>query len=154
VVRSFVPGEPTRPPHFERADSVTLDLAADLTPRLHPDELTALPLLTLGEYVGSVLAAGGSPGPARFAFHQRASAPALALLFALLAVPLALAVESGGTLARRALQGVLWVGACLFLRDAAGGFVGLGETAALWLPWSLLAFLLAIAGWRLARTPR
>ncbi len=154
VVRRFEPGEPTQPPHFERSDAITLELAADLTPRLHADELATLPLPTLGEYISSVLAAGGSPGPARFAFHQRASAPTLVLLFALLAIPLALAVESGGTLALRALQGVAWVGACFFLRDTAGGLARLGEASAVWLPWGLLALLLAVAGLRLARTPR
>jgi lipopolysaccharide export LptBFGC system permease protein LptF len=154
VVRSFDPSAPTEPPRFERSEAVTLELAADRTPRLHPDELAALPLPMLGDYLSSVLASAGSPGPARFAFHQRASAPALALLFALLAIPLALSVESGGTVALRALQGVLWVAAFLFLRDAAGGFTRTGGASAVWLPWSLLAACLALACLRLARTPR
>jgi len=154
VVRSFEPGDPARPPRFERADAITLELAAGFTPRLHPDELAALPLPTLAEYVDSVQAAGGSPGPARFAFHQRASAPAFALLFGLLAIPLALAVESGGTLALRALQGVLWAGGCLVLRDSVGNLTTLGGPSAVWLPWSLLALFLTVASIRFARVPR
>jgi lipopolysaccharide export LptBFGC system permease protein LptF len=154
VVRSFDPSQPTLPPKFERFAEVTLELAADRTPRLHPSELATLPIPFLADYVRSALAAGGSPGPARFALHQRASAPAVALLFAMLAIPLALSVESGGGLALRALQGVLWVSGFLFLRDAAGGFAAPGGAAALWLPWSLVAVFLALATLRLARTPR
>jgi hypothetical protein len=52
----------------------------------------------------------------------------------MLAIPLALSVESGGGLALRALQGVLWIAGFLFLRDAAGGFARAGGAAALWLP--------------------
>jgi lipopolysaccharide export LptBFGC system permease protein LptF len=154
VVRSFDPAAPTAPPRFERAADVTLELAADRTPRLHPDELAALTLPTLGDYVSAVLSAGGSPGPARFAFHQRASAPALCLLFALLAVPLALTVETGGALAQRALQGVAWVALFLFLRDGARGFTQTGGPPAMWLPWAVLALFFALATVQLARAPR
>jgi lipopolysaccharide export LptBFGC system permease protein LptF len=154
VVRTFEPASPTTPPRFERADDITLPLAADRTPRLHPDELAALTLPTLGDYVSAVLAAGGSPGPARFAFHQRASAPALALLFAALAVPLAIGIETGGALARRALEGVLWVGLFLMLRDAGGGFAGAGGPAAVALPWSLVGAFALLTTLRLARAPR
>jgi lipopolysaccharide export LptBFGC system permease protein LptF len=154
VVRSFAADDPTTPPRFERAADVTLELAADRTPRLHPEELAALTLPTLGDYVGAVLAAGGSPGPARFVFHQRASAPALCLLFALLAVPLALAIESSSALAQRALQGVLWVALFLFLRDAVGGVAQAGGAPALWLPWGLVALFFALAGAQLVRSPR
>jgi lipopolysaccharide export LptBFGC system permease protein LptF len=109
----------------------------------------------LGAYVSSVLAAGGNPGPARFVFHQRASAPAVALLFALLALPLALAIESGGALARQALQGVLWIALFLFLREAAGSGLGKsGGPVALWLPWGTVGAFLAFTTVRLARAPR
>ena len=154
VVRSFDPSAPTQPPRFERAEVVTLELATDRAPRLHRDELAALPLPMLGDYVSSMLAADGSPGPARWAFHQRASAPALALLFALLALPLALAIESDNALARHALQGVLWIALFLFLRNAAGGIASSGGPAAVWLPWALVGSFLAFASVRLARTPR
>ena len=154
VVRTFEPNAPTTPPHFERGAELTLELATDRTPRLHPDELAALTLPTLGAYVTAVLAAGGSPGPARFVFHQRASAPALAFLFALLAVPLALSIETTSALARRALQGVLWVALLLFLRDAAGSIAKAGGPAAVWLPWATVGSFLVFATVRLARTPR
>jgi lipopolysaccharide export LptBFGC system permease protein LptF len=154
VVRTFDPASPTTPPRFERATDVTLPLAADRTPRLHPDELAALTLPTLGDYVSAVLAAGGSPGPARFAFHQRASAPVLCLLFALLAVPLALSVETGGALAQRALQGVVWVALFLFVRDGVGSFAQTGATPAMWLPWATVSLFFAVAAFRLVRSPR
>lgn len=154
VVRTFDPAAPTTPPRFERFANETLELSSDRTPRLHPDELAALTLPTLGDYVSAVLAAGGSPGPARFAFHQRASAPALCLLFALLAVPLALGVETGGALAQRALQGVLWVAAFLFLRDGVGSVAEAGGPPAVWLPWATVALFFALATLQLARSPR
>ena len=154
VVRTFEPESPTTPPRFERGAELTLELATPRTPSLHPEELAALSLPTLGDYVSAVLAAGGSPGPARFVFHQRASAPALTLLFALLAVPLALSIETTGALARRALQGVLWVALFMFLRDAVGGFAKAGATSAVWLPWATVGSFMIFATVRLALTPR
>jgi lipopolysaccharide export LptBFGC system permease protein LptF len=154
VVRTFEPDALETPPRHERFADVTLPLAADRTPRLHPDELAALELPTLGDYVSAVLAAGGSPGPARFAYHQRASAPAVALLFALLAVPLALSIETSAALARRALHGVVWIAVFLFLRDGAGSFAQTGGPAALWLPWTTLGLFFALAGIQLVRAPR
>jgi lipopolysaccharide export LptBFGC system permease protein LptF len=154
VIRTFDPAVPSTPPRFERAAEITLELAADRTPRLHPDELAALTLPTLGDYVSAVLAAGGSPGPARLAYHLRASAPPLCLLFALLAVPLALTVESSGALARRLLQGVGAFGLVLLVRDAAGGFAQAGGSPALWLPWATLALFFAAAAVQLVRAPR
>jgi len=154
VVRSFDPSDPGAPPRFERADEVTLELAADRTPRLNPDELAALPLPTLADYVGSVMAAGGAPGPARAVLHQRVTAPALALLFALLAVPLALSIERTRALALPALQGVLLVAVFLFLRGGTSPLTRSGGPLAVWLPWSTLAGFLAYASWRLAHTPR
>jgi len=154
VVRTFEPNDPATPPHFERGAELTLELATPRTPSLHPEELASLTLPTLGAYVSAVLAAGGRPGPARFAFHQRASAPALTLLFAMLAVPLALSIETTSALAARALQGVLWVALFLFLRDAAGGVVNTGGSSAVSLPWAIVATFFLLAGVRLIRSPR
>jgi lipopolysaccharide export LptBFGC system permease protein LptF len=154
VVRSFQPESPDTPPRYERFADQTLPLAADRTPRLHPDELAALQLPTLGDYVSAVLGAGGSPGPARFVYHQRASAPALALLFALLAVPLAISIDTSAALARRALQGVVWIAAFIFLRDGAASFAQAGGPAAVWLPWSVLALFVTLAAVQLYRSPR
>jgi hypothetical protein len=53
-------------------------------------------------------------------------------------VPLALSVETGGALAQRALQGVLWVAAFLFLRDTADA----------------VALFFALATLQLIRAPR
>jgi lipopolysaccharide export LptBFGC system permease protein LptF len=154
VVRSFDPDAPTAEPRFERSAEVTLELAADRTPRLDPSELAALPLPTLGDYVRAVMAAGGSPGPARVAYHERASAPALALLFALLAVPLALSIEVTRGLALPALLSVMLVAAFLFARAAGSGFAQSGGPLAAWLPWATLGAFLLFAGVQLARAPR
>jgi lipopolysaccharide export LptBFGC system permease protein LptF len=154
VLRSFDPEDPLHPPHFERAEQKTLELAADRTPRLHPAELAALPLPTLADYVSAVMAQGGSPGPARMVLHERASAPALALLLALIAVPLALGIERSGGLALPAFQGVLLVGAFLFARGAGAALAESGGPLAVWVPWGTLAAFLAFAGFELARTPR
>ena len=62
VVRSFDPSSPTTPPRFERAKDITLPLASDRTPRLHPDELAALTLPTLGDYVSVGAQRGRQPG--------------------------------------------------------------------------------------------
>jgi len=154
VVRSFDPADPSAPPRFERAAEITLELAADRTPRLHPAELAALPLRTLSEYVSAVMEMGGSPGPARMVLHERATAPALALLLAAIAVPLALGIERSGGLAFPAFQGVLLVAAFLFVRGAGGVLAQSGGPLAVWLPWGTLAAFFAFASVQLARSPR
>jgi lipopolysaccharide export LptBFGC system permease protein LptF len=97
---------------------------------------------------------GGSPGPARALLHERATAPALALLLAAIAVPLALRIERSGGLAFPAFQGVLLVAAFLFVRGAGAALAPTGGPLAVWLPWGTLALFLAFAGVQLARSPR
>jgi lipopolysaccharide export LptBFGC system permease protein LptF len=86
--------------------------------------------------------------------HERATAPALVLLFAALAVPLALGIERSGGLALPALQGVLLVAAFMFARGAGAALAQTGGPLAVWLPWGTVALFLAFAGAQLARSPR
>ena len=94
---------------------------------------------TLARYVQA------APGDARARslLQQRLSGPLLVLLFALLAVPLALRVERTRSLALPALEGVVILFFFLLAREYGAGFAALDPTAATLAPW---AILLAFAG--------
>ncbi len=154
TVRRFAPGDPKTPPTLQQASEVTLELGEDRTPHLQQAELVVLPLSTLSEYVSAVLADGGNPGRARTLLHSRLTIPFLVLLFALLAVPLALTVEQTRSLARPALQGVGILFVFLLMREYGASFGSRGELSAALAPWLTLLVFFAFGTWRLSRVPQ
>ena len=154
IVRTFSPSEPERPPELLKANEITLDLASLRSPRLDQRELAAQPLPVLLAYIDALDQRGADAGPARAVLHGRLSAPLLALLFVLFAIPLALSVEQTRSLALPTLQGVAILTAFLVLREYAGGMAfNLGGNAAL-LPWALLALFATWSVCRLRAVPR
>ncbi len=154
IVRTFSPGEPAAPPQVLKAADVTLGLASVRSPRLDSRELSAQRLPVLMTYIRAIEARGSDAGPARAILHSRLSAPFLALLFVLFAIPLALSVEHTKSLAIPTLQGVGILSAFLVLREYAGGIAfQLGGPAAI-LPWALLAVFALWSVSRLVRMPR
>ena len=154
IVRTFSPNEPERPPDLLKAKEITLDLASLRSPRLDQRELAAQPLPVLLSYIEALDQHGAKTGPARAVLHSRLSAPLLALLFVLFAIPLALSVEQTKSLAIPTLQGVAVLTAFLVLREYAGGLAfNLGGSAAL-LPWALLLVFATWSVWRLRAVPR
>jgi lipopolysaccharide export system permease protein len=154
TIRSFTPGRASDPPRVERAALTRLQLESPRNLRLDPKELASLGLPTLFDYVGAVLAAGGNPGPARSALHNRLTVPFLVILFTLLAVPLALSVEQSRSLARPALQGVAILFLLLLARESGQGLVVNTNHAAALLPWTVLAIFFFWGAYRLQRVPR
>lgn len=154
TVRTFDPVDAKKPPLLERADEIVLELAEDRTPHLQQAELIVLPLATLAEYVGAVLADGGNPGRARALLHSRLSVPFLVILFALLALPLGLSVEQTRSLALPALQGVGFLFVFLVLREYSTSFGARGQLSAAVAPWLTLGIFFALGGWRLSRIPQ
>jgi lipopolysaccharide export system permease protein len=152
--RDFDPSRRDAPPQVERAREMELVLAEDRSPRLLQAELAGLPVWTLASYVRSVLKDGGDPGRARQALHERLTTPLLVIVFALLAVPLGLAVEQTRSLALPALQGVILLFLLLSLREygaALAPALALPPVAA---PWVVVVLFSSYGVWRLARTPR
>ena len=151
TVRRFDPIDAKNPATIERAREITLELPEDRTPHLQQAELVTLPLATLAEYVGDVLSEGGNPGRARALLHSRLTIPFLVLLFAMLAVPLALMVEQTKSLAMPALQGVAVIFIFLILREYSASFGARGVLSAALAPWMTLGVFFAYGGWRLSR---
>lgn len=154
TVRDFDPSRRHAPPAVERAGEMELVLAEDRSPRLLQAELAGLPVWTLAAYVRSVLASGGDPGRAREALHERLTTPLLVIVFALLAIPLALTVEQTRSLALPALQGVILLFLLLSLREYGGALAPALAVPAVAVPWIVVGVFSGYGAWRLARTPR
>lgn len=154
TVRVFLPDDPVEPPRVERAQEIELTLSSDRSPRLLQQELASLPLWELSDYVGTVLESGGDPGRARAQLHARLTGPLLAVLFALLALPLGLKVETTRNLALPALQGVGLLFVFLLAREYGMSFSRHGALSAALVPWMVLAVFFAWGGIQLARVPR
>lgn len=154
TVRVFDPANPLRPPRIDRAEEIELALSSDRSPRLLQEELSSLPLWELSEYVGAVLEDGGDPGRARSELHTRLTGPLLAVLFAVLALPLALRVELTRNLALPALQGVGVLFVFLLAREYGLSFSRHGALSAALVPWAVLAVFFAWGGFQLSRVPR
>ncbi len=154
TVRTFDPVDAKRPPVTERASDIVLELGEDRPPHLQQAELVVLPLGTLAEYVSAVLNHGGNPGRARALLHSRLTVPFLVILFALLAIPLGLAVEQTRSLALPALQGVGLLFVFLLVREYGASFGARGEFSAALAPWLTLIVFFALGSWRLSRVPQ
>jgi lipopolysaccharide export system permease protein len=153
TVRRFDPAHPTVPPTAERAAELELTLDADRSLRRIQAELPGLPLPTVASYVASVLEDGGNPRRARAHMHERLTRPLLVVLFALLAVPLALRVEQTRSLAMPALQGVILLFLFLLLREYGPNLAPGGDAVAV-VPWAVVGLFMAYGTWRLVRVPQ
>jgi lipopolysaccharide export LptBFGC system permease protein LptF len=151
LVREFDPDARFAPPRERREAIAWIDLPSDRSPRLRRDELAGLPLATLRRYVASRIAAGANPGQARVVLHNRLSAPAAVLVFALLGVPLALHSEGRRSLARAALQGAGLVVVLLTARETGSNFAALSPELAAAFPWLTLGLLALLGLGSLAR---
>jgi lipopolysaccharide export system permease protein len=147
TVRSFDPAHPEAPPRVERAREITLRLEEERSPRLLQAEIAALPVWTLSRYVQ----ASPQDARARSLLHQRLTGPLLVLLFALLAVPLALRVERTRSLALPALEGVVVLFAFLLAREYGASFAAASATAAGAAPWLIVLAFAALGALQLSR---
>jgi len=154
TVRRFDPAARDAPPSVDRSAEITLELAEDRSPRLLRAELATLPLRTLARYVLSVRTSGERAPGAEALLSARLSSPLLVILFALLAVPLALRVEYTQSVALPAVQAALVLFLFLMAREYAPRFASLGSLTASLAPWFVLTLFFAFGVWRLARVPR
>ncbi len=154
VVREFAASAPAAAPREIRSDAITLRLAADRSPQLRPDELAGLRLGTLARYVRAARAGGSDPGAARTLLHNRLTGPLVVVLFAGLAVPIALQGEARRSLAWPALQGVLSILAFLFARDYGTSFAARAGDLAAAFPWLTLAAFAAFGVQQARRVDR
>jgi lipopolysaccharide export system permease protein len=154
TVREIDPAARGAPASERRERRAVLDLAADRSPKLRPEELAGLSLAALRRTVAAHRAAGGDAGDARIVLHNRLSSPAAVLTFALLALPLALRSEGRRSLARAALQGATLLIVYVIARDMGSTFAAKDPSLAAAFPWLTLAALTLLALLLLARSPR
>jgi lipopolysaccharide export LptBFGC system permease protein LptF len=154
TIRRFDPATPEARPSVEHSPNITLELAEDRSPRLLRAELASLPIGTLARHVISVRADGEAAPGAEALLSQRLSIPVIVILFALLAVPLALLVEQTNSIALPAVHAALTLFIFLTAREYAPRFASLDSLAASLAPWFVLAVFFAFGAWRLARVPR
>ncbi len=154
TVRRFDPESPDTPPAVEHSPEITLELAEERSPRLLRAELATLPIGALARHVISVRASGSRASGAEALLGQRLSIPLMAILFALLAVPLALLVEQTRSIALPAVQAALILFLFLTAREYAPRFASPGSPEASLVPWLVLTLFFAFGAWRLARVPR
>ena len=149
-VRSFDATLPEAPPGYEAFAETEIELANDRTARRLQGNLAAVPLWTLARY---------QPSPREQArigavVHDRLSAPLTALVFALLALPLALRAERSRNLAAPAAQGVLILFVFLMAREYGTTFAAGGDLPAAAATWVTLALFTGFGLWQLARVER
>ena len=147
-IRRFDPGRPETAPAFRQVGEVELALEEDESrPRLTGD-LQGLPLWELAR-------SEGRPEAERMRgiLHARLSHPLLAVVLALLALPLGLGVERVRTLALPAAEGALLLFLLLTTREYVGSVLGAGAPAVA-ASWLSLGLFTAWAGLRLHWSPR
>ena len=87
-------------------------------------------------------------------FHARLSEPVTVLLFALLAIPLGLAVERTRSIATSALAGIILIGIYYTFRATVDVVSASGVAPAIAGPWILLVAFFGYGAIALARVPR
>lgn len=151
VIRRFDPDDPGAPPEVVRADATVLEVASERELALLDANPRALSLPRLREYIHALAREGRDPTRYEALFQSRLAEPFTVLVFALLGLPLGLAVERSRSLAAAAVQGVALVGA-FYAMQATGTIVASGGVAAaVPAPWILLLVFATFGLWRFAR---
>lgn len=154
VVRTFDLTSPLAPPDEQRVGELAVEVKGKSDKVLLDERASTLSLGDLRETIDARVREGISAQRFRALLHERLSDPMTVFLFALLAIPLGLAVEDRKTLAAPALQGVILLVLFFFARNVAGTLAAQGVTPAAITPWAVLALFLAFGCFRLARVPR
>jgi lipopolysaccharide export system permease protein len=150
--RTFGP-DPAAAPEVRREEEAVLEMASDRELALLNADATNLNLLRLGEYIEAADREGRDPSRYRALFHSRLADPFSVLVFALLAIPVGLAVERSRSLAASAVQGIVIV-TLFYTLQAAGALVASGGvSAAALVPWLALLLFGGYGAWRFARLP-
>lgn len=153
ILRSFDPANPTTPPQTAFLPTMSLDLPDDPQQILLKATADNLSLPELVTQIRDSHHLGDPALVSRASLHQRIARPFAILLFALLAAPLALRVETSKTLATPALQGIALITLYWFLENLSIDLATRGALPAGVTLWSLLIVFTAYGIWRLRKTP-
>jgi lipopolysaccharide export system permease protein len=153
TIRRFDPNDPAAAPATEHVAETVLTVGEQRGLALLNADASVLPLLRLREYIRALAREGRAATRYRALFHSRLAEPLTVLLFALLAIPIGLAVEQSRSLAVAALHGVAIVGIFYGVLTTTAIMAASGVAAAIPSPWILLALFGGYGAWRLARAP-
>jgi LPS export ABC transporter permease LptG len=152
--RTFDPEQPATPPQIDRISEWNRDVSTESDLVLLEASARTLSIPRLAAYIDAQIRAGRNATRYLALYHSRLSGPLTVLLFALLAVPLGLAVGPSRSLAAAALNGIITLGVYYTARTAAEI---LGEKGFAWAttaPWVILAVFSCYGIWQLRRVPR
>ena len=153
IIRRFDPSDPAAPPATERVSETVVVVGEQRGLALLNADATILPLLRLREYIRALAREGRAATRYRALFHSRLAEPLTVFLFALLAIPIGLAVEQSRSVAVAALHGVTIVAIFYGVLTTTAIMAAGGVAAAIPSPWILLALFGGYGAWRFARAP-
>lgn len=153
VFRRFDPEDPGAAPEVRREPEAIIEVSSESELALLQANASNLPLPRLRDYIAAITEAGRDPTRYRALFHSRLADPFTVLVFALLAIPLGLAVERSRSLATAAVRGIGILGVFYTLQTTAAIVASGGVAAAVPVPWILLAAFSIWGIWRFARVP-
>jgi lipopolysaccharide export system permease protein len=154
TIRTFDPSRPTAPPIVEHREETVLAVAAERDLALLDARARTLSLLELGEYIRARSNEGRDTARYREMLYARLADPLSVLVFALIAIPLGLAVEQSRSLAAAAVVGIATLGVFYTARTAASMVAAGGLASAAFGPWVVLAAFAGFGAVRFARVPR
>ena len=152
--RIFVPSRPADPPRTSHLSEWHRDVAAEEDLAMLQASAQTLSLRNLGKYIEAQIREGRDATRFQALYHSRLAEPLTVLLFALLAIPLALAVEQSRSLAASALFGIVILGVFYTSRTTADMFAASGFAFAIVSPWVILTSFAGYGVWQLHRAPR
>jgi lipopolysaccharide export system permease protein len=154
IERTFDPSQPAAPPRTERLRTLDRDVASERDLALLDESAKTLSLMNLRDYISVQIRDGRDSQRYQALFHARLAEPFTVLLFALLAIPLGLAVERTRSLATSALAGIFIIGVFYTFRTTVGVFAASGAASAIVGPWMIMVAFFGYGAFQLARVPR
>jgi len=154
TIRTFDLASPTRAPAVEKRVEAVLAVAAERDLALLDARAQTLSLGELHEYIRARAEDGRDTNRYREMLHARLADPVTVLAFALLAIPLGLAVERRLSLPGAAVFGIAALAVFYTARTTATVLVDSGLPGAALGPWFLLAALFAFGALAFYRAPQ
>jgi len=152
--RIFVPSRPADPPRISHLREWQRDVAAEKDLAMLESSAQTLSLPNLRGYIEAQIREGRDTTRFQALYHSRLAEPLSVLLFALLAIPLALCVEQSRSLASSALYGIVILGIFYTARTMADMFAASGFASTIISPWMTLTAFGGYGVWQLYRIPR
>ena len=154
IERIFIPSRPSDPPRTSHLHKWYRDVAAEKDLAMLEASAQTLSLPNLGRYIEAQIREGRDATRFLALYHARLAEPLTVLLFALLAIPLALAVEQSRSLAASALYGIVILGIFYTSRTTADMFAASGFASAIISPWVILTTFAGYGVWQLHQISR